>query len=165
MTGILALAVSRPAAQQVQPATPSSDFVLAADRQILTEIKEHSELMANLEYLSDMIGPRLTGTEKMSQASRWTAEMLRKYGLQNVHLEPWTIACAWYRGTARGRIVGPTEHRLPLASAGWGPGTAGAVRGPALDVTARRGEARAQDKGKPTGAITITGEAATLPPP
>src|SRR5437870_13905044 len=101
MTGILALAVSRPAAQQVQPATPSSDSVVAADRQILTEIKEHSELMANLEYLSDMIGPRLTGTEKMSQASRWTAEMFRKYGLQNVHLEPWTIARAWYREIGR----------------------------------------------------------------
>ena len=165
MTGILALAVSRPAAQQVQPATPSSDSVVAVDRQIMTEIKEHSELMTNLEYLSDMIGPRLTGTEKMSQASRWTAEMFRKYGLQNVHLEPWTIARAWYRGTARGRIVGPTEHRLTLASAGWGPGTAGAVRGAVVYVSARRVEELAQYKGKLKGAIVIIAEPVTLPAP
>src|SRR5437879_8662300 len=163
MTGILALAVSRPAAQQVQPATPSSDFVLAADRQILTEIKEHSELMANLEYLSDMIGPRLTGTEKMSQASRWTAEMLRKYGLQNVHLEPWTIARAWYRGTARGRMVGPTEHRLTLAAAGWRPGTAGAVRGHVVYVSARRVEELARAKARLKGRTVIIAEPVTLP--
>ncbi len=162
---ILALAVSRAAAQQVQPATPSSDSVLAADHQILAEIREHSELMANLEYLSDMIGPRLTGTEKMNQASRWAAEMFRKYGLQSVHLEPRTIARAWYRGTARGRIVGPAEHRLTLASAGWGPGTAGVVRGPVVYVSARRVEELAQYKGKLKGAIATTAEPVALPAP
>src|SRR5437879_9944696 len=99
----------------------------------------------------------------MGQASRWTAEMFRKYGLQNVHLEPWTIARAWYRGTARGRIVGPTEHRLTLASAGWGPGTAGAVRGPVVYVSARRVEELAQYKGKLKGAIVIIAEPVTLP--
>ena len=162
---ILALAVSRAAAQQVQPATPSSDSVLAADHQILAEIREHSELMANLEYLSDMIGPRLTGTEKMNQASRWAAEMFRKYGLQSVHLEPRTIARAWYRGNARGRIVGPAEHRLTLASAGWGPGTAGVVRGPVVYVSARRVEELAQYKGKLKGAIATTAEPVALPAP
>ena len=162
---ILALAVSRAAAQQVQPATPSSDSVLAADHQILAEIREHSELMANLEYLSDMIGPRLTGTEKMNQASRWAAEMFRKYGLQSVHLEPRTIARAWYRGTARGRIVSPAEHRLTLASAGWGPGTAGVVRGPVVYVSARRVEELAQYKGKLKGAIVTIAEPVALPAP
>ena len=35
----------------------TSDFA-AADAQILSEIRDHSEAMANLEYLSDEIAPR-----------------------------------------------------------------------------------------------------------
>src|ERR1700730_19152126 len=61
-----------------------------ADAQILSEIREHSELMANLEYLSDNIGPRLTGSLQLKQASDWTREMFAKYRLTNAHLYTWT---------------------------------------------------------------------------
>src|SRR5215469_16829629 len=63
----------------------------AADAQIISEIRDHSELMDNLEYLSDRIGPRLTGSPQLKQANDWTAEMFKKYGLSNVHLEAYTI--------------------------------------------------------------------------
>ena len=56
----------------------------AADAQILREIREHSEVMDNLESLSDHIGPRLTGSPLLKQANDWTAEMFKKYGLANV---------------------------------------------------------------------------------
>ena len=134
-------------------------------RKTLAEIKENNELMANLEYLTDMIGPRLTGTEKMNQASRWTMEIFRKYGLANVHLEPWLIARAWYRGTARARVVSPAEHTLTVASLGWSPGTAGLVRGRVVYVKAQRPEELEQYKGKLKGAIVITAEPARVPVP
>ncbi|PMZ18148.1 hypothetical protein, partial [Pseudomonas sp. FW306-02-F08-AA] len=89
------------------------------DAQIIGEIREHSELMSNLEYLSDAIGPRLTGTPQLKQANDWTAEMFKKYGLTNVHLEPYTIAHAWTRGKAEARIIAPTEHPLTIAAAAW----------------------------------------------
>lgn len=149
-------------AGQEQPAT---DPVQETDRKILAEVKDNSELMANLEYLSDMIGPRLTGTEKMNQASRWTLEMFKKYGLANAHLESWTIARAWYRGTARARILAPAEHPLTVASMGWSPSTAGAVRGPVVYIKAKRVEDLPEYKGKLRGAIVITSEPAQLPPP
>ena len=60
----------------------------AADAQILDEIRDHSEVMQNLEYLSDNIGARLTGSAQLKHANDWTAETFRKYGLTNVHLEP-----------------------------------------------------------------------------
>jgi carboxypeptidase Q len=162
---VLALGCARAAAQQTPPAPSSSNPLLVADDKILAEVKENNELMANLEYLSDMIGPRLTGTEKMTQANRWTMEMFRKYGLANVHLEAWTIARAWHRGTARGRILSPAEHPLTLASSGWSPSTAGAVRGLAAYVNARRVEELAAYKGKLKGAIVLTAEPAALPAP
>src|SRR4029077_17555727 len=109
--------------------TDANDYA-AADAQIMKEIREHSEAMGNLEYLSDAIGARLTGSPQLKQANEWTAEMFRKYGLTNVHLEPWTIARSWTRGSAHARIISPTEHPLTIASAGWSPSTPGAVRGP-----------------------------------
>ena len=157
---VLALVGVRGAAQQAQRA---ADPILEADRQIMEEIDKNNEVMTNLEYLTDMIGPRVTGTKQMDQASRWTAQAFQKYGLASPHLEPWTIAHAWYRGAAAGRIVGPAEHPLWLASAGWSPSTSGKVRGPVVYVSARRAEDLDQYKGKLKGAIVITAEPAALP--
>lgn len=137
----------------------------AADVQILSEIREHSELMANLEYLSDRIGPRLTGTPELKQANDWTSEMFQKYGLTNVHLEPYTIAHAWMRGTAKARIVVPTVHPLTIASAAWAPSTKGLVRGPVVYFDAKKPEDFAKFHGKLKGAIVITQEPAPLSPP
>src|SRR5580765_1299132 len=92
-----------------KPAAEDTNAFAAADAQILSEVREHSEVMQNSEYLRDSIGPRLTGSPQLKQANEWTAAKFREYGLTNVHLEPWTIAHSWTRGTARARIVSPTE--------------------------------------------------------
>jgi hypothetical protein len=57
----------------------------------------HSEVMSNLAYLTDMIGPRLTGSEAVRQANEWTLARFRDYGLA-AHLEPWTFGGTWTRG-------------------------------------------------------------------
>ena len=40
-----------------------------ADQKIAAEVKAHSELIKNLEYLTTNIGARLTGSKQMQQAS------------------------------------------------------------------------------------------------
>ena len=147
------------------PADDDAGGFAAADAQILNEIRDHSEAMPNLEYLSDNIGPRLTGSPQLKQANDWTADQMKKYGLVNVHLEPWTIAHSWTRGTAKARIVAPTEHPLTIASAGWAPGTPGAVRGPVVYVDAKTKEDLAKFRGKLKGAVVIYQEPASLSPP
>ena len=147
------------------PADDDAGEFAAADAQILSEIRDHSEAMTNLEYLSDNIGPRLTGSPQLKEANDWTAEQMKKYGLVNVHLEPWTIAHSWTRGTAKARIVAPAEHPLTIASAGWAPGTPGAVRGPVVYVDAKTKEDLAKFRGKLKGAVVIYQEPASLSPP
>ncbi len=137
----------------------------AADAQILSEVREHSEAMQNLEYLSDNIGARLTGSAQLKQANDWTAEQMKKYGLVNVHLEPWTIAHSWTRGTATARIVAPAEHRLTIASAGWSPSTAGVVRGPVVYFDAKTKADFDRFHGKLQGAVVIYQEPSVLSPP
>ena len=86
----------------------------------MDEAKNGSEVMATLTYLSDIIGPRLTGSPALKRANEWTAERMRSYGLSNVHLEPYTIVAGWERGTAYARIIEPDNGRtLSLAAAGW----------------------------------------------
>src|SRR5882757_6858447 len=137
----------------------------AADAKILAEIHDHSEAAQNLEYISDNIGPRLTGSPQLKAANDWTAEQFRKYGLANVHLESWKIAHTWTRGTAKARIVAPAEHPLTIASAGWAPGTNGPVRGPIVFFDAQTKEDFEKFRGKLKGAIVITQKPESLSPP
>jgi len=121
--------------------------------------------MDNLEYLSDEIGQRLTGSSQLKQANDWTAAKFREYGLTNVKLEPWTIAHSWTRGTSHARIVSPAVHPLTIASAGWSPGTNGAVRGPVVYFDAKTKEEFGKFRGKLKGAIVIYQEPESLSPP
>ena len=147
----LALTGPRPLAQQ-------DDQLAETNRRILAEVADHSEQLQNLEYLSDRIGPRLTGSDALKRANEWTAQRFRDYGLANVHLESWSIAHSWRRGWARARIVAPAEHRLTAEVAGWSPNTPGPVRGPLVYVKAEKKEDLEPYRGKLRGAIVITSE-------
>src|SRR6266849_5421342 len=137
----------------------------AADAQILAEIREHSEAAANLEYISDRIGPRLTGSAQLKQANEWTRDMFAKYGAVNAHLEGWKMERSWTRGKATARIVSPTEHPLTIASAGWSPSTPGTITGAVVYFDAKEKKDFAKFHGKLKGAIVIYQEAASLSPP
>src|SRR5438874_11065475 len=56
---------------------------------IVAEGRDHSQVMQTLSYLSDVIGPRLTGSPGLKRANEWTRDTLTKWGLENAHLEPW----------------------------------------------------------------------------
>jgi len=134
------------------------DAATAATRQILVEIAEHSEQMQNLEYLSDRIGPRLTGSPGLKRANEWTAERFRDYGLANAHLESWKIAHSWKRPWVRARVVAPVEQRLTAEAAGWSPDTSGPVRGHLMYVKVEKKEDLEPLGGKLKGAIVMLGE-------
>jgi carboxypeptidase Q len=137
----------------------------AADAQILSEIREHSEAAANLEYLSDSIGARLTGSPQLQQANEWTRDMFAKYGEVNAHLEGWTMERSWARGKASARIVSPAEHPLTIAAAGWSPSTPGAITGAVIYFDAKERKDFARFHGKLKDAIVIYQEPASLSPP
>src|SRR5215216_6004765 len=73
-----------PAQTQPQP-TPTPDVV----ERIKDEGLNRSEVMRTLEYLTDVIGPRLTGSPALRRANEWTRDRLTQWGLQNAHLEAW----------------------------------------------------------------------------
>ncbi len=104
-----------------QTASSPEENASVARRMIAYE-RDSSDVVPNLEYLSDMIGPRLTGSERLKRANNWTAEKMKGYGLENVHLEAWTIPRGWERGTAEARLVAPNGLPVTLAQMAWTPG-------------------------------------------
>ena len=144
---------------------PSEAEAKALDQKIITEAKATSEIMANLGYLSDIIGPRLTGSASLKRANDWTAERMKAYGLENVHLEAWEIPVGWERGTATARMLEPTPGRpITIASAGWAPGTKGKIAGDVVIFKAAKREDLAQYKGKLKNAIVLRGEPRRVAP-
>ncbi|MFI5454107.1 MAG: M20/M25/M40 family metallo-hydrolase [Isosphaerales bacterium] len=139
--------------------------IKAVTQAILEEIDKRSELMANIEYLCDMIGPRLTGSPNLARANQWTRDKFQQYGLSNPHLESWTIERAWTRGDAKGRVVVPVEQRVLLESAGWGPSTKGPERGPVVHVKAQSTDELGSYKGKLKGAWVLLSEVSVQPSP
>lgn len=141
------------------------DDATALDLKLIQLAKNDSQILANLSHLSDIIGPRLTGSASLKRANDWAAEKMKSYGLENVHLESWELPVQWERGLAYARIVEPDNGRIiNLAAMGWTPGTNGKVTGPVVIVQARNPEELKKYKGKLKNAVILRGPPTNVRP-
>jgi hypothetical protein len=110
-------AETRPASQ---PAGPRSDDPVARIRE---EGMNHSQVMATLSYLSDVIGPRLTGSPNLHRANEWTRQTLASWGLVNAHLEPWgPFGRGWSLKRFSMQVIEPQTIILEGYPRAWSPG-------------------------------------------
>src|SRR5262249_38818475 len=77
-------ALAIPMAAQVQERVD-----LDAVAKIRTEGLEHSHVMEITSYLTDVYGPRLTGSPNIKAAGKWVTKTMSDWGLSNVKLETW----------------------------------------------------------------------------
>ena len=49
----------------------------------------HSQIMEMVGYLTDVTGPRLTGSPNLRRAEEYARNELRDWGVANAHLESW----------------------------------------------------------------------------
>src|SRR5258706_3409696 len=77
--------VAPPSTSEPAPTTTSTDPIV----RIRDEGLNRSQVMQTLSYLTDVIGPRLTGSPNLRRANHWTAEKLTSWGLENAHEEAW----------------------------------------------------------------------------
>ena len=89
---------------------------------IRAEAYERSQVMASLHHLCDRIGPRLTGSEQLAEANRWTEERFASFGLK-AWQEAWEIENGWRRVSASARLIEPVQRELRIAAGGWTPST------------------------------------------
>jgi len=100
----------------------------SADRKIAAAEQAHSDAVANEEYVTTSIGPRLTGSPQFERAAQWTLGLLRQYGL-DATLEASTIPHGWSRGNDWGELLTPTHHWMSIRAAAWSSPTSGPVTG------------------------------------
>jgi carboxypeptidase Q len=129
---------------------------------LIQQAMDKSEVMKNLQYLGDVIGPRLTGSPAMRKANDWTSERFKAYGLVS-HLEAWDFGVTWTRGPASFRITSPFERDLTGHSWAWTAGTGGKlVAGPVVRVDASSADSIAAYAGKMRGAWLLIRPGATI---
>ena len=117
-TGVL-LFISAPLLKsQVSPtstSTPSMSERLA----IISESASKTDAYPEIEELSDLIGPRLTGSVAEREAEQQVLGRMRAIGLSRVHPESWTLSRSWQRGPASASLVAPFSLPIPVAAYGW----------------------------------------------
>jgi hypothetical protein len=105
-----------------------SSSVYSAPKDTIDKIKaeglDRSQVMETLEYLSDVIGPRLTASPGMKRANEWTRDTLAKWGMQNAHLESWgPFGRGWSLKRFYAMVDGPTAFPMIAYPKAWSPGT------------------------------------------
>jgi hypothetical protein len=143
-----------PAAGRAQVVQEQVDLDVV--NRIREEGLEHSQLPELIRYITEVIGPRVTGSPQMKQANDWTADKLRSMGFTNVVVEPWgDFGKGWEEVSYSGRVVTPYAQPLDARPVAWTGSTKGTIRGPAVILQADSVEDLAKYKGKLKGAIVL----------
>jgi hypothetical protein len=123
-----------PPGAQVHMAVPADS---AAIRAIVTEGMQRSHASSDLEYLTDVIGPRVSGSPNQLHATAWTLQKFREYGMDSAWTEPFRFGQVWERGPISLTLLAPHIQQLIGASWAWAPGTPGPETGDVIYVSAR----------------------------
>ena len=107
----------------------------AVDLEVVTRIRDEgfhrSQALATAAYLTDRIGPRLTGTPELKEANEWTRGQLAGWGLANAHLEAWRFGRGWsFSRAVVAMAMSPMPPASPTSPAP-APAAAGAPAAPA----------------------------------
>src|SRR5438067_11846841 len=74
----------------IPPPTPGQNAAPAdINAAIRKEEMEHSKILHTVHILTDLYGPRLTGSPNHVNAAKWAASEMRAWGFDNTALEPW----------------------------------------------------------------------------
>jgi hypothetical protein len=115
---------------------------------IRQEETQHSQIMRTMHFLTDVYGPRLTGSPNHKAAAEWAAKQMTEWGFVNAHLEPWEFGHpGWANEHVEAHIVSPMKAALVVQPLAWTPGTKGSVTAKAFNLVAPQGPELPQAEG------------------
>lgn len=102
----------------------------ATVQKIRTEAIENSHVMDHLFHLTDVQGPRLTGSPELMQAAKWSVQRLKEMGIPKAELEKWgPFGRGWSYSRFSAHMTAPAYSPLIGFPMAWSEATAGLVKG------------------------------------
>ena len=103
---------------------------------IRREATANSQILKTAQVLTDVYGPRPTGSPNLKAAGQWAISQLGSWGLERGRLEPWEWGNpGWQNERLSVHIVSPVKDHLVAEALGWTPGTNGPIRAAAVQIT------------------------------
>jgi carboxypeptidase Q len=103
---------------------------------IRAEASDRSQVMDVLSYLTDVYGPRLTGSPNLKNAATYAVRKMMDWGIANARLEPWgPFGKGWSNERFAARVTAPQSFALIGYPKAWTPGTQGSLTGEAVLAT------------------------------
>ena len=138
-------------------ATPYAQSTETIDQEMNARIRqegmERSQIMRTMHHLTDVYGPRLTGSPNHENAAKWAVNQMETWGMRNGRLEPFDFGReGWLNEKASGHIVSPMKDNLVFEVLAWTPSTRGTVTGAAIHVVAPQGPLAPAPEGGGRGA-------------
>lgn len=116
----------------------------------------HSQIMDTVGYLTDVIGPRLTGSPNLKKAQEYACDRLRTWAVSNAHLEPWgPFGRGWSLEGFAANMLSPDFSPLIAYPKAWSPGTNGTIRSEVVFLDAKNPADLDRYKGKLKGKIVL----------
>jgi carboxypeptidase Q len=145
------LAASLPAQEKVDVSTIE---------RIKTEETQRSQVMDIMSWLTDVHGPRLTGSPITKMAGEWAVTTMKSWGLANPHLETWgPFGRGWTNERFSFQATAPHAFIIQAVPRAWSPSSKGKVTGAATTIKADSFADLKQYAGKLKGKFLLVGPA------
>ncbi len=96
---------------------------------------ENSQVMDIASWITDVYGPRLTGSPMLDKATEWAQGELKDWGMQNVQLHEWgPFGRGWELNHFEMHATGPSYWQVIAYPKAWSPSVSGTADIVYLDV-------------------------------
>ena len=156
----LPAAAQAPAASVARTEVPDPALVA----RIRDEGMNRSQVMDVMSWLTDVHGPRLTGSPALRGAAEWAMKTMTGWGLSNARMETWgPFGRGWSNERFSMQVLTPQAWTAIAYPSAWTPGTNGPVTGNAVLVQIDSAPDLAKYRGKLRGTFVLVAAPRALP--
>ncbi len=138
----------------------------SVDLEMVYKIRQEGQRNSDIEtlayLLTDLAGPRLTGSEGLDRANEIARARMAEYGFSNVRIEEADQfpRGGWDYTKAYAAMVSPYYNNFAVTPVAWSSGTSGTIRGEVVLVDIKSEEDIEKYRGKLKGKIVMVPQSA-----